>query len=128
VLGHIERHEKWLLTAPVKPTFVIIQADACPPQLFCETDAGPLELLLAFPESDAEREQAIRGFFSDRCMNPMPDPRPGRPGWRFIRYALPCVIGPAAALLTALLKSAYQISEDTRLHFLFGRHPGGLGP
>jgi hypothetical protein len=40
---------------------------------------------------------------------------------------LPCVIGPAAALLIALLKSAYHISDDTPLHFVFGRHPGGLG-
>ena len=125
-LGCIEKHVTRLLTARWKPSFTVIQVGAFPFQLFCETEAGPLVLLLAFPEKDSERERAIRGFFRDRCIDPVPDHLPGRPGWLVIRYALPCVIGPATALMITLLRSAYAISEDTPLHFLFGSHPGGF--
>lgn len=85
----IEKHLSSLLSAQQKPSFLAIQVGAYPLQLFCETEAGPLELLLAFPENDSERERTIHGFFSDRCINQVPDHPPGRLGWRVFRYALP---------------------------------------
>jgi hypothetical protein len=125
-LWRVEKHVTELLSARIKPSFLAIQAGAYPLQLFCETEAGPLQLISAFPENDPERERAILGFFADRGMEPLADNVSGRPGWRIIRYALPCVIRPASSLIAGLLKDAYRISEYFPLHFLFGRHPGGL--
>jgi hypothetical protein len=122
----IEKHVTWLLRARIKPSFLAIQAGAYPLHLFCETEAGPLQLMSAFPENDPERERAILSFFADRGMEPMADNVSGLPGWRILRYALPCVSRPASTLMTALLMTAYRVSEYFPLHFLFGRYPGGL--
>ena len=126
-LGSIRNYVTWLLTAAVKPSFLVIHAGAFPFHLFCETEAGPLALFLAIPEGDSERERPILSFFSDRCIDPAPNHPPCRSGWRVFLYPLPCVTGPAAALVITLLKSVYHVSEDTHLHFLCGHYPGGLG-
>jgi hypothetical protein len=125
-LEQLSKHITWLLTAPVKPSFLGIQAGAFPLQLFCETESGPLQLLLAFPENDVDRERAVRGFFTEHGVEPISDHITARPGWIVIKYALPCVPSPAVGLLTALLRNAYGVSECFPLHFLFGRHPGGV--
>ncbi len=125
-LWHIERNVTRVLTASLKPGFLGIRAGALPLQLLCETEAGPLDLYVALPGSDSEQERAIRAFFSERCIDPLLDDPPAE-GWRIIRYPVPCVASRAAALVIALLKTAYLVSENTPLCFIFGRHPGGLG-
>ena len=124
-LGNIEVGLTRLLTAQLKPSFLVIRAGAVPLHLLCETEAGPLDLYVALQGSDSEQEKAIRAFFSERCIDPLLDYTPAE-GWRIIRYPIPCVASRAAALVIALLKGAYLISEDSPLHFVFGRHAGGL--
>src|SRR5690348_16193216 len=103
----IEKHLSGLLCARMKPSFLAIQVGAYPLQLFCETESGPLQLLLAFPENDIDRERAVCGFFADRGLEAITDQTMARPGWIIIRYALPCVLAPAVGLMNALLKNTY---------------------
>ena len=125
-LGDIKHYLHWLIGESTKPSFLAIRAGRFQLQLLCETAAGPLDLIPAFPMAESEIGKATREFFVRLGQDPLLDCPSGLGNWHLLRYRLPSVAAPASQVVQDLLREVYGISEYIPLHFVYGRQAGGF--
>jgi hypothetical protein len=126
-IDELEDDMTWLISESIKPSFLAILVPGFPLELRCETDAGPLHLYLAVPSGELRRAERVRAFFGAHDWNPLQDSTEldGCRFMRYMRFNLPCVVGPVSDLVGALLREVYDVRDTTPLRFVYGRQPGG---